>query len=112
MAGNELTVNVTYNGAAASLDKPLGECFWETGPANVRWVFHDTSSAHDALSFGISWTGEAPFDATAQDGTGTADWTATGNKEKAGDFGYSVTVTRKVGPSIELNAVIRNDRRP
>lgn len=112
MTEGELTVNVTYNGRAVSLDKPIGECFWETGPADVRWEFHDASTAHDAESFGISWAGGSPFAATAQDGTGTADWTATGNKQNAGDFGYSISVTRTVGPTIEVNAVIRNDTKP
>lgn len=112
MTESELVVNVTYDGTAVNLDPPTGKCFWETGPANVRWVFRDASSAHDARSFGISWTGESPFATTAQDGVGTADWTASGNTEKAGEFGYSVSVTPKVGPSIEVNGAIRNDKRP
>jgi hypothetical protein len=112
MAEGELIVNVSYDGSAVNVDKPVGECFWETGPSNARWVFHDDSSAHDARSFGISWVGDSPFTATEQTGSGTADWTGTGNRKRAGDFQYSVSVTRKVGPSFEVNAVIRNDKKP
>lgn len=108
-------VHVTLDGGTVKCDPDPAHCYWDTGPADVRWVFSGVPG-HVRRAV-IEWKEKAPFrghgHAPSSGGSHLADLVTTGNTKEKGHFLYSVLLFDESGAQVgSVDPELHNDPGP
>ncbi|MGE5236547.1 MAG: hypothetical protein ACM3O7_09375 [Acidobacteriota bacterium] len=104
-------ITITVKNGVISCQPDPGQCYWATGPADVRWTTQ--SSPSGATLVEVMWKAKSPFSGQSQSGGSLGPITTSGNLQVAGEFGYTVRFIDSQGRVVlQVDPTIRNNDRP